>query len=350
MKRNLPILCGVLAAMLFAAAPAAGREPANIIRNGDFEEPGSIIGIPGWNVAIMGYMPRVVDRDENGKAIFNYICGCGENLGPAKPWAGMRCPACYRYSVAEETGDWYNDNEAYVKIVPGRTGNCCAFNIPKDVGENEGVRCVSDLVRIKRDWPYKLTANVMSKGATMMIFVEGYRIVDDEQVDVASNADPEEYRPDAPEEDAEAVSSVKEDAEVPSGAQPKPALKPKKDEQRPESLGDTPKLSKLTRPNPKAVPTLLTKNGKPIVIEKKYRVNVNVGTPGAGSSPGSGWGSIERVFIPPARYYVDFIQVKLYAYFPGECFFDNIVVRPLTPAEAQAFMSKQKNKKDSRFR
>ena len=79
------------------------------------------------------------------------------------------------------------------------------------------------------------------------------------------------------------------------------------------------------------------------MVEKKYRVNVNIGT-------SASWTSVERTFIPPPNYKVDFIQIKLYGYFPGECYFDNIVVRPLSPTEAKEWLAKQKPRKDKRFR
>jgi len=85
-------------------------------------------------------------------------------------------------------------------------------------------------------------------------------------------------------------------------------------------------------------------------IEKCYRKQIAIGSPDS-------WKHYEVTFMPPPRYEIDWILVKLYAFvptetapFPSEAYFDNVEVRPLSPREAQSWIAKQKPKKDKRFR
>ena len=259
-------------AVLSLAVLGAGPD-GNIIRNGDFEK-GDKYGIPGWHANIMGYMPRETGKDADGNTLFEYVCGCGEVLGNLKPWAGLTCPKCGRYSIAEESGSWYNKNEDCVSLDEAKSGKALHYVLPKAVGENQGVRVVSDLYRVKRNWPYEITAQMKGDGSVIRIFVECYRIV------------PEDKKP-----------SMKDKAT--------------------KCSGDIPQ------------------------IEKTYRAHINCG--------GGGWKTESKTFLPPPKYAFDYLQVKLYAYMPGEAWFDNIVVRPLMPAEAKTWLDAQKKKKDDRF-
>ena len=79
MKLKLLITAALVAVALVAAAPPAAAQ-GNIIRNGKFEQgPGDEYGPPYWNTGIMGFMPRIVGKDDNGDNIYNYICGCRQN-------------------------------------------------------------------------------------------------------------------------------------------------------------------------------------------------------------------------------------------------------------------------------
>ena len=313
-------------AFLAAAAPALASD--NIIVNGGFERDGKEGNLfEGWSANIMGYMPRVVGRDEKGQAIFHYICGCGADLGTKKPWAGLMCPQCGRISVAEETGSWYDNNASCVKIGPGRHGRGCMFEIPWVVGANQGVRLVSNLVPMKRDWPYEITVSSRTEGPTLLrVFVECYRVVDgdkdrspgtyDFKEDDSKETDDASGNSDKP-DDANAAAS--EDA-------PKPA--------EPQTKAITP---------PDVAGTVMKE------VEKTFRSNLLIGS-------SSGWKSSSQIFMAPPRYKTDYLQVKLYAYMPtmdmnskGKAYWDDVIVRPLTPAEAKQWLAKQKSKKDKRF-
>ena len=279
----------IVAVVVAAALPAAGR--GNIIRNGNFEGgPAKKFGFPGWHTAIMGYTPKIMGKDDDGKNIYNYICSCGHNHGPIKPEVAVVCPGCKRYSIAEETGGWYDQNHEYVTLGRGRTGYGVKMTLSKGVGENQGVRCVSDLVRVSSNWPYSFSVDAKAKGANIRVFVEGYRYA----------------RPDY---DDEKNEDEDEDDE--------------EDEEEPEEAAGT--------------------KGEALRIEKCYRKQINFGSPG-------GWTRKQENFMPPKRYEIEFLQVKLYAYMPGEAFFDNVVVRPLSPGEARQWLASQKDKKEKKFR
>jgi len=166
--------------LLAAAAPAAALGP-NLIENGDFEAgPGEDDhGWPGWHTAILGCMPRIVATDENGRHTFNYICSCGYNFGTVKPQAGVVCPKCGRFSIGEETGDWYDNNHKIVTLGRGRSGYGVKMVLSKEVGNNQGTRCVSDLYRVSAHWPYRFSLDAKAaRGAALMAWVEGYREVE----------------------------------------------------------------------------------------------------------------------------------------------------------------------------
>jgi len=282
----------ITTAVVAAALPAFGR--GNIIRNGNFEAGrGGKFGFPGWHTAIMGFMPKIVGKDDDGKNLYNYICSCGHNFGPIKPEAGVVCPKCGRYGIAEETGGWYDQNHEYVKLGPGREGYGVKMTLSKSVGENQGVRCVSDLVRVQRNWPYKFRVDARAKGAVILVFVEGYRYVYPKTGDIEDDEDEDE-------DDDEDEDEKKEDK-------------------------------------------VLATQGEAIRIEKCYRKQMKFGSPG-------GWTRKEENFMPPKRYEIDLIQVKLYAFMPGEAHFDNVLVRPLSTYEAEKWLRTRKRKKDKRFR
>jgi len=314
MKLKLAVLAVCVAVSLPAVA---AQWPMNVIKNGDFEKEGYTGQLfLGWNANMMGYMPRAFGKDDKGRNILHYICGCGYDLGLKKPWVGLICPKCFRVSVAEETGSWYDGNPNYVKAVNGKAGRCVFFDIPKDIGENQGVRLISDLVKVKRDWPYQVTADCWSEGPVQRIFIEAYRLVGPGEERTPGSKDftleEGEEGEAAPADDARKDEAKPDETTKADDANPSEATGAKKDDLLP---------------------------GKDLEVEKTYRVNeVAAG------------GRVDRTFMPPKRYKIDFIQVKLYGYMPGKCYFDNVVVRPLTPQEAAKWVAQQKPKKDKRFR
>ncbi len=309
MRLKVLMTASLLVAMALPAA--AGR---NIIRNGNFDEgKGGEYGFPGWHTAIMGYMPRIVAKTDDGKSVFNYICSCGYNFGTKKVEAGVTCPKCRRYSVAEETGKWYDDNHKFVTLDRGRKGYGVKMLLNKSVGENQGTRCVSELVNVRRNWPYYFSVDARAKGAVIIVFVEGYRYV---RRDTTADDDDDEDDDDEDDDDGD-DDDGDEDAEGDD------------DDEKAEDA---------------EAPVLPVKSyGEATAIEKCYRKQIPFGSPG-------GWKQKGEIFMPPPRYAIDMIQVKLYAFMPGEAYFDNVVVRPLSTYEAQKWLATRKKKKDKRFR
>jgi len=78
-------------------------------------------------------------------------------------------------------------------------------------------------------------------------------------------------------------------------------------------------------------------------VEKCYRAQVNcTGT--------SSWKTFTKEFVPPKRYWYDWASVKLYAYMPGEAWFDDVIVVPMTPGEMDRYMTSKRKPKDGRFK
>jgi len=315
----------------------------NIIKNGGFEREGTNGNLfEGWSANMMGYMPRVFGRDALGQAIFHYICGCGCDLGAEKPFAGLMCPNCGRVSVAEETGSWYDDNGEFVKMGTGRHGKGCMFDIPLIVGQNEGVRIVSDLVKIKRDWPYEVTVAARTEGPTAIrVFVECYKVVDEEV-----SPGTYDFKKDVDEEGGEGG----DDGEKPEEKDPgKAASKLDAALEKAKAKAEAEAAKNPSGIDPKAGKSSgSAATAKPVQVEKTYRVNILM--------KGGGWSTCERIFMAPPRYKTDYLQVKLYAYMPvmqsdgnGKAYWDNVIVRPLSLSEAKAWWAKEKPKKDKRF-
>ena len=49
------------------------------------------------------------------------------------------------------------------------------------------------------------------------------------------------------------------------------------------------------------------------------------------------------------EYHFDYMSVKLYAYMPGEAWFDNVSLRAMTSSELRSFLSTKRKPKDKRF-
>jgi len=76
-------------------------------------------------------------------------------------------------------------------------------------------------------------------------------------------------------------------------------------------------------------------------LVRSYRAHVNCGSPSA-------WKRFTKEIVAPKRYRFNVISVKLYAYMPGEAWFDNVAIRPMTASEYKSFISKKKPR-DKRF-
>jgi hypothetical protein len=266
MKRGV-----LIAAAAVLLAPGSLRS-TNMVPNGNFEQ-GS--GVPAqWHVRLSDYRVRTVTSPE-GRRVREYLCGCGRVLGNTRPWAGLTCGGCGGWMGGEESGKWYIHNHRCVSLVPGRRGRGVKFTLPTAVGNNQGVRIYSRLVKVKPGWGYRISFYAKAKRSVARVFVECYRA-----------------------------------RRVPDGFTADRRLEP-------------------------------TGTKKP--IDRCYRRHIPCESPAA-------WTRFTNVILAPRRYRFEWMAVKLYAYMPGEAWFDDVTVTPLSPTEMDQELKKKRAKtKDSRF-
>lgn len=268
----------ILGIMLSAAITSPAFAARNLVLNGSFRKGTKEAGddawtIPGWHVRLADWRQSEVKRDEDGKRYYTYSCGCGHKLGDFHPWAGLRCPACKGFFGGEECGSWYIQNHKRVSLGRGKTGKGMHFKLSRSVGNNQGVRVYSRLIKAKPGWGYKLSFDAVTKGSHARVFVECFRETTQADYELDREMDP---------------------------------------------------------------------SGTKYPVERCFRAHVNcTGT--------SNWKHFTKTFVPRKRYRFDWMSVKLYAYMPGEAAFDNVVLRPLSPAEMDDYLSSRRKPKDKRF-
>lgn len=260
-----------IAALCMALSPLA-LAGQNLVTNGGFEKHDGKVP-EGWHIKLTDFMPKEVGKDDAGNMRYRYICACGQDLGDVKPWCGLICPKCGGFISGEECGAWYTQNHERVSLDRGPNGYCVKFTLDKSTGENQGVRIMSHLIKVKPAWGYVLTFSCRTKGgAIARVWAECYR---------------------AP----HTAKSYHWEGPMDPGA----------------------------------------KDG----LERIYRAQVNCGSPDS-------WQTFTKEIVAPKRYQFDTISVKLYAYMPGEAWFDNVAIRPMTQKEYDDFVASKKPK-DKRF-
>lgn len=273
-----------LALCVFATIAAA--QTPNLIKNGNFEDGVTDKSEPiGWHSRIVSYttIPEYADpankKGRTGK--YNFKCGCGHDWGNVRPWAQLYCPKCHQMVTGlEEAASWYDENFKYVSLGDGKTGKGVTFTMPSAVAENQGTRVISTLVKAERGAGYEISFDAMSKGPTMKVFVEAFKLEEDKKSTEWVKTLPEESNP----------------------------------------------LKQTTR------------------LRRIFRKQVDVQNP-------SGWKHFSEQFASPNdRYDFDVMCVSLYAYYPaGECAYDNIVLRKLTPAELAKYRKDNPRASEERF-
>lgn len=257
-------------ALCLLALPASAA--TNLVANGGFEKSDGKVP-ESWHIKLTDFMPKEAGKDDGGTMRYRYICACGQDLGDRKPWCGLLCPKCSGFISGEECGDWYVHNHERVSLDHGPNGYCVKFTLDKSTGENQGVRIMSHLIKVKPAWGYVMTFSCKTKGSIARVFAECYR---------------------APQSGGSAYWEGPMDP-----AKPKDGL------------------------------------------ERSYRAHVNCGSP-------ADWQTFTKEIVAPKRYQFDHISVKLYAYMPGEAWFDNVAIRPMTSKEYNDFIATKKPK-DKRF-
>jgi len=305
MKKRTPIslllvlLVGMLVCTLWAASPGSpGRSSRsqarpgagagkNLLTNGNFEKWSEETGEPvGWHSRITSIIPVPEYADPEHKkgrtGKIHFKCGCRYEWGTVRPWVSLVCPQCKQINHGcEDSAALYDKNYESVVPVPGRAGKGVGMKITKAVGDVQGVRVISDLIKAERGAGYEISFDVMTKGTHPRVFVECFRLMP---------------------RDKKAREWVKT---LPPEANP---------------LGFTMRL------------------------KRRFRSSVN-----CEPSP-TKWTHFSDRFVPPAaRYEFDYMYVKLYGYLQGEVAFDNVVLRKLSDAEAEAYRVEYQPK-DKRLR
>ena len=321
MNRVSRIALAVLLVAL-AAGPAAAR---NMIKNGNFEK-GNIYP-DKWYVRLTDYMPDTT-RHEGGARTYHYICACGHDLGEWKPWCGLFCPQCKGFISGEECGSWYVRNHERVSLVDGRSGKCIKFTLARNVGNNQGVRVFSHLVKAKPGWGYVLTFDARTSHSIARVFVECYRETKRE----GSFTWDAKFNPHKLNVPLERCYRAHVNCGSPTNINPEP--EPRKKKSRGEARSEKAKEEAAKQEPPRDDWSSDKPNYEP--------------PPPTQAGP---WGRYRKEIVAPRRYRFEWMTVKLYAYMPGEAWFDNVYLRPMTAKELQAFISKRGSKvKDKRFR
>jgi hypothetical protein len=393
-------LCCLLLAGLLAPV-AAESEPQNLVYNGSFDKGSDVPD--GWHIRLADYMPQRICGPDKDLCCHFYVCGCGEYLGTFKPWAGLACPACKGFICAEESGDWYARNHELISLDQGKSGKAIKFVLPRAVGENQGVRVFSRMFPVKRAWGYVLEFDTKAKGAHPRVFVESFHFpektqkgppllraedIEDAQALCAKlSAQAQEDKPSAGKRLWELLSAEarpivtkavenelteQEEEQLVKGLN---AVLSRKDFYQPncfpefelhqkvrEFLERTdpapsakeiqwinrhilsvcfPEGTKRTPEDPEGCRAIDISGIKRNIV-KEWRGHVNC--EGAGD-----WTHYTKEMAPRKKYPYDWMTVKLYAYMPGEAWFDNVVVRAMTKKELEDYFAKRPDPKDKRF-
>jgi len=318
----------VLAALLvaLAATPAAAR---NMIRNGNFEKGG--VYPDGWYVRLTDFMPETT-RHDGGARSYNYICACGHNLGEWKPWCGLFCPKCKGFISGEECGSWYVRNHERVSLVEGRSGKCIKFTLPRNVGNNQGVRVFSALVKAKPGWGYILTFDARTSHSIARVFVECYREIKREG---SYTWDPK-FNPHKLNRPIERCHRAHVNCAAPTNINTLP------DTERRTSRAERRREKEREKAEKEAA-----KQEPPRDDWRSDQPNYEPPPP----TQAGPWKRYRKEVVAPRRYRFEWMTVKLYAYMPGEAWFDNIHLRPMTRKELKAFVTTRNARiRDKRFR
>ena len=162
---------------------AASRKPKNLLSNGQFERWSDKTGEPeGWHTRITSLIPIPEYRDPANKkgrtGVTRFKCGCGYMWGTVRPWTNLVCPQCGQMNHGlEDSAANYDLNYESVEPVSGKSGKGAGITMSEPVGNNQGVRVISELVKAERGAGYKLSFDAKSQGPLMRVFVEGFKLM-----------------------------------------------------------------------------------------------------------------------------------------------------------------------------
>lgn len=160
----------------------ASRKPKNLLSNGRFERWSDKTGEPeGWHTRITSLIPIPEYRDPANKkgrtGVTRFKCGCGYMWGTVRPWTNLVCPQCDQMNHGlEDSAAFYDRNYESVEPVRGKSGKAAGIKMSESVGNNQGVRVISKLVKADRGAGYKISFDARSSGAHLRVFVEGFEL------------------------------------------------------------------------------------------------------------------------------------------------------------------------------
>lgn len=172
--------------LLMGAAPK--RPGANLIRNGNFQKRlTKSKEIADWHTRLTSIIPVPEYKDPEHKkgrtGVVHFKCGCGHNWGTVRPWTMLICPQCGHVNTGlEDSGDQYQKNHESVSLVKDGRDKAVRLQLSPAVGNNQGVRVISNLVRAERGAGYEISFDAFSRGtAELRVFVECFRVEKDDK-------------------------------------------------------------------------------------------------------------------------------------------------------------------------
>ena len=179
----------LLAVTLLLAAAGKSRRSRVLVKNGNFEKTPTEKGkIPNWHIHLTSITPIPEYTDPANKegrtGKFTFKCGCGHIWGNIRPWAQLVCSNCGHLNTGlEDSAAQYFENHKSVSLIKGKggKGKAVGIDMSESVGNNQGVRVISQLIKAKRGAGYEISFDAVSFGPHLRVFVEGFRLEYDDQ-------------------------------------------------------------------------------------------------------------------------------------------------------------------------
>jgi len=182
MNNHLTKWTVVVVVVLSVFSTAASRKPKNLLSNGKFDRWSERTGEPeDWHTRITSVIPIPEYADPANKkgrtGVTRFKCGCGYMWGTVRPWTNLVCPQCRQMNHGlEDSAAIYDRNYESVEPVRGKSGKAAGMKLSTPVGNNQGVRVISKLVKAERGAGYKISFDAKSSGSHLRVFVEGFEL------------------------------------------------------------------------------------------------------------------------------------------------------------------------------
>lgn len=185
----------VVAVAMVASPIVNADSDDNLLKNGGFERGTNDAGEPvGWHTRLTSFtvIPEYKDpankQGRTGRVFFRD--GAGHEWGTTRPWAMLRSPKSgHVITGLEDAAAFYDENHESISIGKGKSGNAVHFNMSEVVGNNQGARVFSHLVKADSSDVYFLSFDAISKKPHLRVFVEGFKLeplTDDDKALLAS--------------------------------------------------------------------------------------------------------------------------------------------------------------------